>query len=926
MQLTENQKQAVESIDKPTAIIAGAGSGKTEVLTQRLLKILESGNASLSQILCITFTDKSALEMKRRIAKALPQETRAHLFSAPIGTFHGFFLNLIRENAPLLGLSEWMSVWDEHTAKLAIHRHCRAALLKGLDDKDPDTLAMVEQLEFRNALLLFEELLQFRWHAEKHLQNRPSFVRRGRGEVDLPHPNPTLTKGREAVASLFQKISDAYDFEKKTRQVLDFQDLEILTLQLLTQHKESLKKIQSRFKHILVDEVQDTNDLQHQILKALFAPPGNILCVVGDPKQSIYRFRGANVEGFQSISKLILENKGHLIDLKENFRSRPAIIHFINHLFSKEGLQSQRDPAPETGLELMEIEPPSGKNSSELLRKTEAKAIARYIQNHVRTEGKHYGDIALLFQSLNDARFYEQALRDANIPYRLSGGRGFLNAQEVIDLIFCLKLLVNPADRLALAGLLRSPLIGMSDVEIQNLHSNWLNLPQVKWFADILSAKDQMTAAEVFEEAMLKTHYDSLVYRLDPSGTKLANIEQLIELTRELETEEDLSKEEIAVYLEELKKRKARLANAPSADIQSETCQLTTVHAAKGLEFPVVILPDLIRGQPPHTNRHIFSREAGLALAEKDEDAEDFRRIRELESAKDVEEKKRLLYVALTRAEEKIVIPRHEKAARAGGWHGWIQEALENFTPSMKGPKPQSGREEEAPRALPVDGGRFDFILQPREKEPKKYFTVTELANVIPAPDVSFPRKRESRGQAQYRDDILAGAALGNLVHAVLKEYPAKKQGGLLPCVTRKSLDLEMRLPQEALQETAHLVEAFLNGAAAPESWQGAHEIPFCLRCPNGFVTGIIDYYFETPKGIVICDFKTDAKIESRHYQFQMDTYALALSEALSKPVLETRLLYLKHNAVHAEPCPKARLAKASEELIKRIDSFRLSQ
>ena len=181
MQLTENQKQAVESIDKPTAIIAGAGSGKTEVLTQRLLKILESGNASLSQILCITFTDKSALEMKRRIAKALPQETRAHLFSAPIGTFHGFFLNLIRENAPLLGLSEWMSVWDEHTAKLAIHRHCRAALLKGLDDKDPDTLAMVEQLEFRNALLLFEELLQFRWHAEKHLQKLPSFVRRGRG-------------------------------------------------------------------------------------------------------------------------------------------------------------------------------------------------------------------------------------------------------------------------------------------------------------------------------------------------------------------------------------------------------------------------------------------------------------------------------------------------------------------------------------------------------------------------------------------------------------------------------------------------------------------------------------------------------------------------------------------------------------------------
>ncbi|MDP2599793.1 MAG: UvrD-helicase domain-containing protein [Deltaproteobacteria bacterium] len=924
MKLTRNQKLAIESIDRPTAIIAGAGSGKTEVLIGRLLHILKNQDLELGQILCATFTEKSALELKRRIARHLSEKMKLELPFSPIGTFHGFFLNLIKEHASHLGLSEWVSVMDEHTAKLTLHKHCRRGLLDALQNRDPNAMLLTEALEFKQALLLLEELMQFRWHAGRCLKVPGSFLPR-------------------ATENLYQKILAAYTLEKRERQSLDFQDFEILALELLRNNKDVLQKTQRRFQHILVDEAQDINDLQREILELLFQPKQNCLCIVGDPKQSIYRFRGANWEGFNKIVNKIREANGHLIDLKENFRSRPPILDFVNHTFaplfsSQESapLVATREEAPETGVEILAVASPP-KTSKEGLRKREAEEITKYIQSLVREKKARFGDIALLFQALSDTRFYEEAFRNANIPYRLFGGRGFLNAQEVIDLLFVLKLMVKLEDRLALVGLMRSPLIGFDDLFITelcqkhpaDLGKTLLALPEAAWLKALTDQKQNWSGAEILQETVMATRYDCLVDKLDPSGTQLANIEQLIELTRRLESEEEMSLADILEYYEELKKRRAPLANAPVVNVSSEACQLMTVHAAKGLQFPIVILPDLMRASPVNSNRFLFVRDGGLGFALKEDEKDPFSpfvptpemtALKEIEKNREYAERKRLFYVALTRAREKLVIVWHDEVRQSSLWYGWLKESIDTFKPIPHWQAPKFSK-----HVIPAKAGiqfldpdfRRDDVISMRQKEIPHY-TVTELAH----PVILSPKG--AKNPVEHRRDVLNGTALGNLVHAVLKQMDGLEHSQLKGLIQRKIFELEMIVSDAETEEVEKLLRHFLEGNTAPPTWKGLHELPFQLQTPQALITGVIDYLWETDAGWIVCDFKTDQKIEPEKYQFQMDTYALALSRALAKPVLESRLLYLKHNKAHVEPCSQARLARASEELIKRVDSFRI--
>lgn len=660
MKLTWDQIKAVESIDKPTAIIAGAGSGKTEVLTARLVHILKNTPTTLNQILAITFTEKSANEMKQRIASHLDPETKKELPWAMIGTFHSFCLNILKEHAPLIGLSHLTSVWDEHTSRLAIHKHCRQTLLTALHSRQKEALELVEELEFRNVLMLLEELMAFRWHWEQRKSNIKD--QRSKKEEEL----------FEATGKLYDQALKNYDEEKNFRQALDFQDLEILTLKLFQENREILKNVQNRFEHILIDEAQDLNDLQQELIGLLFNPKKNILCLVGDPKQSIYRFRGANVDGFQKMVRAIGEAKGESLQLRENFRSRPGILEWINPLFSHlfdpseySPLLATREPTPEQNVLILSVEAPP-EASKEERRKREAAEIARHIQTEVSQNKRAFGDFALLFQSLTEVRIYEAAFKEAGIPYRVFGGRGFLSAQEVIDLLFCLKLMVNLEDRMSLVGLMRSPLVGFPDTTITGLaleHPNdlgkaFLEREEARWFKNLVSQKENLSGAQILEQTILQTHYDILLRQLDPSGGKLANVEQLIQVIRELETEEEMELKDLLEYFETLKNRQVPFAQAPAVDTsQKESCQLMTVHAAKGLQFPIVILPDLIRAQPNiGAHRHFFVTDA------------------ELEKLQDLKERKRLLYVAMTRAQERLILPIHLNNSKSGPWHSWVEE------------------------------------------------------------------------------------------------------------------------------------------------------------------------------------------------------------------------------------------------------------
>lgn len=917
MELTAAQQQAIRSVDQSAAIIAGAGSGKTEVLTGRLLYLLKEKGLNLSQILCVTFTEKAALEMKHRIARNVDAEIKKELPWAAIGTFHGVCLGILQEQAALLGLPPRFSVWDEPTAKLEIHRACRQVLLNALEEKNGAALLLVETMEFRQVLLLLEELMQFRWHWERWTTDCGPFDK-AQGRLRTTDPREeTLLKAAE---NLYAKTLWAYEEKKSQRQALDFQDLEILTLKLLKENKEVRQACQNRFQHILVDEAQDINDCQQELLKQLWNPAKNKLCIVGDPKQSIYRFRGANVEGFQKMAQKIEQTSGHRITLQENFRSRPDILHFTNHLFGSlmdpqiyAELKPTREKTGAPSIDILKIDA-EPKTAAEARRKTEAEALAQMIQAQV-TEGKAvYGDFALLFQFLTEVRHYEAAFRQLNIPCRLFGGRGFLSAQEVLDCLFVLKILEAPNDRLAAAGLMRSPFLGWPDTKITELCLENRPLlpaicqqPDAAWLQKLAEEKENLGAAEILERAILAAHYDLLLDRLDPSGGKLANVEQLITLVRELETGEQMLREEILGYFETLKKRNAPMAAAPAVDTSVAVTQLMTVHQAKGLQFPIVILPDLIHSPPQNTRRYLFSRKEGLGFCLREDEtpfsdfvpSETIQKLKEKESLEDLNERKRLLYVAMTRAQEKLVIPLQENFNGKAPWHQWLKEALETARLPIAKREGKAGAVQR--QGEPAAGEeRWEEVPLVPQQERIRYLTVTDLESGLRTTDYGL------RTEEQTREGKLSGTDLGNIVHAVMKNIHQASHLSLEKRVEKEALNLGLRFSREELAEIARMLPA-------PE--KGFHEFPFRLKMGSAVITGTIDFFFETKEGLVICDFKTNRKFQPEAYKIQMDTYALALAKAQKKPVAETQLLYLRLNKKHVEKWDAARQKRAEAKL-----------
>ncbi|MBI5298929.1 MAG: PD-(D/E)XK nuclease family protein, partial [Deltaproteobacteria bacterium] len=530
---------------------------------------------------------------------------------------------------------------------------------------------------------------------------------------------------------------------------------------------------------------------------------------------------------------------------------------------------------------------------------------------------------------------------------------GFLNAQEVIDLLFCLKLLVEPEDRLSLVGLMRSPLLGFSDIEITelclkhptHLGKALLQRPEAAWLKNIFEKKEMMSSADILENVVQETHYDILAHELDPSGTKRANIEQLIELVRELEQDEELPLQDLVEYFEELKKRRSTLSPSSGIDLslseQSEregeaptalplegalpahiidACQLMTVHSAKGLQFPVLILPDLIRTPPPNNHPFLFVRNKGLGFSLKEEENTYLDTLKKEEKEADLEERKRLLYVALTRAEEKIVIPWHEEANRTGPWYAWLKEGIskkefiETWSASAK-------RENFLqPLQNKLRGNYFTLKKFKHEeiRRPLPYFTVTELEKSV----MKKTWEKVHEITSQNESTRLVGPTLGNVVHAVLKNIRDKKE--ILPQTLLPKILFEQGIiaTEKEISTTLAMIESFLKSEIAPPRFDGRHELPFSLKLPKATIVGTIDYALETDQGWIIYDFKTDAQMDHEKYKLQMDVYALALSKGITKPVLRTELLYIRHNKKVSVACTLERLQQTQEKLIEFVEDM----
>ena len=613
-ELNEVQREAVEALEGPVMVIAGAGSGKTRVLTYRIAHLMNNGVDAFN-ILALTFTNKAAREMKERIAKVVGQTEAKNLW---MGTFHSIFARLLRVEAPKLGYPSNFTIYDQQDALSVMRKVITEMNL----DKDI--------------------------YKPKQLLNRISQLKNNLITVRAYFNNPELIEADEA--AMKPKTGDVYRayVEKCFKSgAMDFDDLLLRTNEVLTRFPEVLAKYQDRFRYILVDEYQDTNHSQYLIVKALASRFENI-CVVGDDAQSIYAFRGANIRNILGFQRDYPDARSFA--LEQNYRSTKNIVGAANDIIAKNRDQLKKNvwTANEEGIMIPIYRA--------LTDADEARFIASKIFELKMREQLKEDDFAILYRTNAQSRALEEALRKKNIPYRIYGGISFYQRKEIKDVIAYLRLLINSNDEEALLRIINFPKRGIGDSTLQKLtvyaddkgmtlyevlenlalhgpHTG-LNQGTLKKLHDfvtmIQSFQVKLKTHDVFEVALEVTKQSGLLKELrdDDTPEGISRMDNMQELLNSLQgfVEEQKQLEDgdpsLSAFLEDV-----ALATDMDKDNDDEPkVALMTVHLAKGLEFPIVFIAGL---------------EENL-----------FPSMMNLNTRQELEEERRLFYVALTRAEK----------------------------------------------------------------------------------------------------------------------------------------------------------------------------------------------------------------------------------------------------------------------------------
>lgn len=611
-ELNEPQRQAVENTDGPVMIIAGAGSGKTRVLTYRIAYLMAKGVDPFN-ILSLTFTNKAAKEMKERIARLVGNEAR----NLWMGTFHSIFAKILRIEADKLGYPTNFTIYDTDDSKSLIK-----TILKemGLDDKVYKPSMVLNRISSaKNSLITAQQYF-----------NSPELV-------DYDH-----NTGKPKIAEIFLN----YTQRCFRAGAMDFDDILLKTHELLNRFPDVVNKYQHKFRYVMVDEFQDTNHVQYAIVKKLSAVHQN-LAVVGDDAQSIYAFRGATIKNILNLEKDYPELR--VFKLEQNYRSTQTIVNAAGAVIAnnKEQLKKNVWTSNEEGEKI------------KVLRATtdneEGKMVAEGIFEEKMRYRRYNSDFAILYRTNAQSRPLEEALRKMNIPYKIYGGMSFYQRKEVKDLIAYLRMTINPSDEEALKRIINYPARGIGKTTIdrlvvladQNQTSLWEIVNNCNNFPDLkgaisnlndfknmilsftaLAKKQNAYDVAVYiakQTGLLKTLYE------DKSVEGVSRYENLVELLNGVKefTEDDTREEAktIDVYMQDI----ALLTDADSEDENDmDRVKLMTIHAAKGLEFPVVYIVGL--------EENLFPSQLSL------------------NSRQELEEERRLFYVAITRAETKLTL------------------------------------------------------------------------------------------------------------------------------------------------------------------------------------------------------------------------------------------------------------------------------
>ncbi len=1094
MHLTLEQHTAIHTHHRNLIVVAGAGSGKTFVLVERFIALLEAHPEwPLNSLVAITFTKKAAQEMRDRVRQHLEQklhqrrhspdallwqERLASMDSARIDTIHGLCATLLRANAADAGLDPDFEVLDEVDARILLETVIDDLLQTLITEQSPTVELMAEYnaSTVRNTLINFidSEALetaddpfaswQAHWqeYANRYietaledmifwlnwqpangwpdgddmirngwlscleclpiLQTPGDFEARARafqeiaqikllggskkvwgGEAELNEAKQVLAsirdKAKEIIvaigsqpdardqraaallplwAQLIRQAQAAYRDAKRQQSVLDFDDLETLTRDLLNHYPDvRARYVGAEFKHILVDEFQDTNAIQWDIVRTLADPaqPGSLFAV-GDPKQSIYKFRGADVSVFDRVRGEILDVGGADVALARSFRTHHRLVECFNHVFSAVLVKDLSSPTHSYEVELglpMEAardaapgEPPSlelllldhslldGKDKTERCRRWEAHELAQHLRWIVEGECRpvydkrsgnirpaQYGDVALLFQATTNITLYEEVFKTARLPFVTLAGRGYYSRQEVWDLLNLLKTLHNTADNLALAAVLRSPLFSLSDDTLLALRllrddsGQRLSLWDALQNPSVVPADEQILAAfardclyelhaiagrvtisELLREALIRTGYLATLTGLPDGARRRGNVEKLLE---KAQTTGKVTLSAFSRYLRDLSAREVRESEAR---VDSENAvTLMTVHASKGLEFPIVVLVDSSWEKSGwRIPAVVHDPQLGLACKVYDAgedklvDTYSYRQAKYLNDLRETAEHRRLFYVAATRAQDYLLISGQIKRDKAGvpgadGWLGWLWDALKlhetalppGTTTLLYGwghlgvhypQQPPSDDFDSTDHALPsawdspaVENGQplpsgqlIPSLLKEVQIEPDapaRHLTATQIADLGSA---AFPPDYAKRFLHSIRHDApihiqtvaeqkpgVSRRILGEIVHRALRwgYFPTEADGleSILQSYAWEQGIVDSGQRAYAVQEARELLRRTMQSNIyrwLTNASQTFYELPFVYKTDKRTIHGVLDVLLQHPDGSwTVLDYKT---------------------------------------------------------------------
>jgi ATP-dependent helicase/nuclease subunit A len=931
MTLSDDQRRAVERSGQDVCVVAGPGSGKTRVLTERFAWLVEQCGVDPAKILAITFTEKAATEIKSRLIRRLGSrpEYRQAIERAWVSTIHGFCARVLQENAIRAGLAPDFTVLDQPAAE-RLAREAAEASLDALYREQPERMRRLleavdlstqddgRQPDLAESLLAVYESLRLsgiteipdvttsldflaaarelarsiagnpskgadgprlrEWAADFLAQPNLEALARFDFNLNNVGRNPAASRLKNEILpaltsqwlgdwyadlhdllrAAIARVGATYSAKKRQLSAVDFADLEEFTIALLESDDALRRELSGRFEQVLMDELQDTNRLQWRLMNLLRTS----FFGVGDINQSIYGFRYADPEVFAEYRNSLGSSGAVIDELKENHRSRAEILATVSAMLDGQSGIEARHLEAHAGFAPVNMAVERLVGRGEEAQDVEADLVAARIRQLVDGGEFRFRDIAVLVRTLSSTAAFERAFDHLNIPFLLTGGRTFLEARETRDLLALLAALVNPLDEIPLVGVLRGPLAGFSDRELFRLGREGWRPEFERRFGRI-----RELAGFVPPDRLIAVALDQRRYTTRLPERARANIEKLLAWLRREFRERPRPLAELLEDLEALRWTQS-VAESPPPEA-GDVVRMMTIHAAKGLEFPVVFVSALHRGPDRRKPVIAVSRASGLGVkwrhpltGQGHSDLAHRALIQQMERQETAEEN-RLLYVAMTRAQDRLILSHAEKK-RASPW----QKLAEAVVPeSLAPPEPAAA------------GSSVTRIVE----------------NVLDPPVVS----------GQY-DSAVAVTSVA-MFQSCPRRYYLSRYLGLEPVADRPGtgaielgLDVHSALAGEPVEsgEAKELVSRFRSselGRRAEAAGRIEREFDFLFELEDIVIRGQIDLWFEEGGELVLVDYKTDRdESGAQVYALQMRLYALALERYAGRRPDRAVLYYLR--------------------------------